>query len=112
FAPEPVPRSDVTEINWRRCGARIDGAGCDTSEMGPDLLPGIDRCRRAWFHRHIGRLGRRGPLPVLCLRRDLPGAVDSGAHDLQGLAPSSAEAAPLTRLPRSSPGRGRTPDGR
>src|SRR4051794_41147833 len=54
--------------------------------MGADLLTCLDRGRRARLHRHLGRLRRHRPLPVLRLRRDFPGAADPGAHDIPGVA--------------------------
>src|SRR5712691_11068535 len=51
--------------------------------MGAVLLPGLDSGWRSRLHRHIGRNGGYRPLPVLCLRRDLPGPADPGPHDLQ-----------------------------
>jgi len=54
--------------------------------MGPDLLSGVDRRRPAWIHRYFGGFCRRCPLPVLCLRGDLPGAPDPRADDIQGVA--------------------------
>src|SRR5258705_6228544 len=56
------------------------------AEMGAVVLPDLDRCRRSRLHRHIGRNSGYRPLPVLCLRRDLPGAADPGANDLQGMS--------------------------
>src|SRR5690349_6823901 len=54
--------------------------------MGADLLSDINCCRHSRLHGHIGGVSRRRALPVLRLRRDLPGAADTGAHDLQGVA--------------------------
>src|SRR5438552_11863174 len=53
--------------------------------MGAVVLPDLDRCRRSRLHRHIGRNGGYRPLPVLCLRRDLPGPADPRAYHLQGV---------------------------
>src|SRR5689334_13035545 len=62
------------------------GMGCDTSQMGTGVLPDIGCRRHPRLHRHFGRIGRCCPHPVLHLCRDLPGAVDSGAYDIQGVA--------------------------
>src|SRR5665213_1194494 len=93
IAGEPALRPAVRSAISRRCrsgGARAAKAtgvvGHDYSEMGADLLSGVDRCRYPRFHRRIRRLGRCRPLPVLCFRGDLPGAADPGADDLQGIA--------------------------
>src|SRR4051812_29047897 len=48
----------------------------DNSEMGADLLSGVDRRWRTGLYRHLRGLGGRRALPVLCLRGDLPGAAD------------------------------------
>src|SRR5258707_2439530 len=56
------------------------------AEMGAVVLPDLDRCRRSPLHRHIGCNSGYRPLPVLCLCRDLPGAADPGANDLQGMS--------------------------
>src|SRR5207245_10245472 len=68
-----------------RAGTYV-GVGDDYPEMGADLPAGLDRGRRSRIHRSSGCLGRHRPLPVLRLRRDLPGAADTGAHGLQGVA--------------------------
>src|ERR1700694_5687595 len=85
--PEPVRSPEVRSAILRSPtrAAKAEGVGDDNSEMGADLLSGVDRRRRARLHRHIGRIGGCRPLPVLCLRRDLPGPADPRPHHLQGV---------------------------
>src|SRR6266436_4966099 len=71
--------------------------------MGAVVLPDLDRCRRSRLHRHIGRNGGYRPLPVLCLRRDLPGPADPGPYDLQDMRRAAVHAR-QARHARACPG--------
>src|SRR5438093_11153999 len=53
--------------------------------MGAVVLSDIDRRRPSRLHGHIGRVSGYRPLPVLCLRRDLPGPADPRPYNLQGV---------------------------
>src|SRR5947209_19548299 len=71
-----------------RCGTEsLTERTDDNSQMGADLLPGVDRRRYPRLYRDFGGLRGRRPLPVLYLRGDLPGAADPRADDLQDVAP-------------------------
>src|ERR1700694_2932842 len=85
--PEPVSSPEVRSAILRSPSraAKAEGVGDDNSEMGADLFSGVDRRRRARLHRHIGRIGGCRPLPVLCLRCDLPGPSAPWAHHLPGV---------------------------
>src|SRR5689334_10552472 len=64
----------------------------DTAEMGPDLPRDLDHRRHPRIHWRFRGLRRHRPHPVLHLRRDLPGAADTRAHDIQGVAGGSLPA--------------------
>src|SRR5262245_31179492 len=83
---EPVPKPTVSEVEGVIAAQQSGGVDRDTAEMGVAILRDLDRRRRPGVYRRLGSLGRHCPHPVLHLPRDLPGAPDPRAYDLQGVA--------------------------
>src|SRR2546421_103625 len=84
FCEEPVASPEVDTAKLNRQRRNTSGAGDDDSEMGADLSGGVDHRRPVGFYRRLDHIRRYRALPVLRVRRDLPGAPHTRAHDIQG----------------------------